>query len=129
MTIKEVSEKYNISQDTLRYYERAGMIPPVGRTAGGIRNYQESDTGWVEMAICMRSAGIPIEILIEYVKLCQEGDSTFPARLQLLREQLDVLLEQQRKTNETIERLRYKISRYESAVRTGELTWNNGQEQ
>ena len=77
----------------------------------------------------MRSAGIPIEILIEYVKLCQEGDSTFPARLQLLREQLDVLLEQQRKTNETIERLRYKISRYESAVRTGELTWNNGQEQ
>ena len=58
MTIKEVSEKFGISQDTLRYYERVGMIPHVTRTAGGIRNYQESDIGWVEMALCMRSAGL-----------------------------------------------------------------------
>ena len=64
MTIKEVSEKFGISQDTLRYYERVGMIPHVTRTAGGIRNYQESDIGWVEMALCMRSAGLPIEAMI-----------------------------------------------------------------
>ena len=64
MTIKEVSEKFGISQDTLRYYERVGMIPHVTRTAGGIRNYQESDLGWVEMALCMRSAGLPIEAMI-----------------------------------------------------------------
>ena len=56
MTIKEVSEKFKISQDTLRYYERIGLIPPVSRTASGIRNYQESDLGWVEHAVCMRSA-------------------------------------------------------------------------
>ena len=55
MTIKEVSEKYNISQDTLRYYERVGMIPQVHRTGGGIRDYQEDDLSWVELAICMRS--------------------------------------------------------------------------
>ena len=84
MTIKEVSEKYDISQDTLRYYERIGMIPPVTRTSSGIRNYQESDLGWVEHVICMRSAGLPVESIIEYVKLCQEGDETIPARLQLL---------------------------------------------
>lgn len=69
MTIKEVSEKYAVSQDTLRYYERIGLIPPVARTAGGIRNYTESDIGWVETAVCMRNAGVPIEALIEYVKL------------------------------------------------------------
>ena len=79
MTIKEVSEKYDISQDTLRYYERIGMIPPVTRTSSGIRNYQESDLGWVEHVICMRSAGLPVESIIEYVKLCQEGDETIPA--------------------------------------------------
>lgn len=90
MTIKEVSEKYNISQDTLRYYERIGMIPEISRTPGGIRNYQESDLGWVELAICMRSAGLPIEALIEYVKLYQQGDATFAARLQLLQEQRKV---------------------------------------
>ena len=69
MTIKEVAEKYDISADTLRYYERVGMIPKVTRKANGIRNYQESDLGWVELALCMRSAGLPVEVMIEYVKL------------------------------------------------------------
>ena len=58
MTIKEVSEKYDISSDTLRYYERIGMIPEVTRTASGIRDYQESDLSWVELVICMRKAGV-----------------------------------------------------------------------
>lgn len=123
MTIKEVSEKYEISQDTLRYYERVGMIPPVTRTASRIRDYQESDLGWVELAKCMRSAGLPVEAMIEYVKLTQEGDATIPARLQLLKEQRESLLEQKEKINATLERLNYKIGRYELAAETGVLTW------
>ena len=102
MTIKEVSEKYDISQDTLRYYERIGMIPPVTRTASGIRNYQEKDLGWVELAKCMRSAGLPVEAMIEYVKLAQEGDSTIPARLHLLTDQREILLEQKAKIDATL---------------------------
>ncbi len=124
MTIKEVSEKFNISQDTLRYYERVGMIPPVTRTPSGIRDYQESDLGWVELAICMRSAGLPVEALIEYVKLTQEGDETIEARLQLLSEQRESLIEQQKKINDTLKRLDYKIGRYEEAVKTGKLSWD-----
>ena len=124
MTIKEVSEKFNISQDTLRYYERVGMIPPVTRTSGVIRDYQESDLGWVELAICMRSAGLPVEALIEYVKLTQEGDKTIEARLQLLSEQRESLIEQQKKINDTLKRLDYKIGRYEEAVKTGKLSWD-----
>lgn len=123
MTIKEVSEKFGISQDTLRYYERVGMIPHVTRTAGGIRNYLESDLGWVEMALCMRSAGLPIEAMIEYVRLFQEGDETIPARLQLLLDQREALIEQKAQIDSTLKRLNYKISRYERAVETGELTW------
>ena len=72
MTIKEVSEKYHISQDTLRYYERMKMIPKVHRTSGGIRDYQAEDLRWVELAICMRSAGLPIEVMIEYMKYLEE---------------------------------------------------------
>lgn len=124
MTIKEVSEKYGITQDTLRYYERVGMIPAVPRTSGGIRNYGEEDCGWVEMAICMRNAGVPVEAMIEYVRLVQEGDGTFPARLQLLQEQREMLHEQQEKINRMLERLDYKISRYERAVETGKLVWD-----
>ena len=111
MTIKEVSQKYNISQDTLRYYERVGMIPKVTRTASGIRDYQESDLSWVELVICMRSAGLPVEALIEYVELYQQGDQTFGARLELLQEQRRNLEEQQKQLQAAISKLDYKISR------------------
>lgn len=97
MTIKEVAEKYAISTDTLRYYERIGMLPPVGRTAGGIRTYTEEDMGWIELVLCMRGAGLPIEAIIEYVKLFRMGDSTIRARLELLQEQRETLLLQKGK--------------------------------
>lgn len=116
MTIKQVSERYHISVDTLRYYERVGMIPPVNRTASGIRDYQEGDLKWVELAICMRSAGLPVETMIEYVRLCHLGDSTIPDRLQLLEDQRVVLLEQRRQIDETLERLNRKIDRYENVI-------------
>ena len=125
MTIREVSEKYGISQDTLRYYERIGMIPEVTRTASGIRNYQPEDLGWVELAICTRGAGLPVEALIEYVKLCQKGDATIPARLQLLQEQKVHLKEQKQQLEAAMDKLDYKISRYEEAVKTGKLIWED----
>lgn len=101
------------------------MIPPVTRTESGIRNYQQTDLQWVELAICMRNAGLPVEAMIEYVRLTQEGDNTIPARLQLLTEQREALTEKKNKIDATIKRLDYKISRYEIAVKTGKLTWND----
>ena len=124
MTIKEVAEKYAISTDTLRYYERISMLPPVGRTAGGIRTYTEEDMGWIELVLCMRGAGLPIEAIIEYVKLFRMGDSTIRARLELLQEQRETLLLQKEKIESTLDRLNYKIARYEAAVETGKLTWD-----
>jgi DNA-binding transcriptional MerR regulator len=124
MTIREVSKKFNITQDTLRYYERTGMIPPVTRTSGGIRDYRQEDLNWVELAVCMRSAGLPVEEIAEYVKLYQKGDSTIPARLQLLTDQREILLEQRKQIDATLDRLNYKIARYEYAVGTGKLSWD-----
>ena len=123
ITIKEVSEKYSVTQDTLRYYERAGMIPPVTRTAGGIRDYQDGDLAWVELALCMRSAGLSVEAISEYVRLSRLGDGTIKDRLALLQGQREILLEQQRQTAGTLDRLNYKISRYEDALETGTLNW------
>lgn len=124
MTIKEVSEKYGISTDTLRYYERVGMLPPVNRTSGGIRDYADSDLSWIELILCLRNAGLPIEAIIEYVKLFQEGDGTIEARLQLLNEQRKTLLSQKDQIEAALSRLNYKISRYETAVKTGKLSWD-----
>ena len=124
LTIKEVSEKYDIPSETLRYYERVGVIPPVTRTAGGIRYYSDTDIQWVENAKCMRAAGLPIEVIIEYLRLFREGDSTIKARMDLLSEQRETLLKQYKQLEETINRLDYKISKYQEALQTGKLNWD-----
>ena len=127
MTIKEVCKKYGISADTLRYYERVGVIPEVNRTKGGIRDYSEEDIKWVENAICMRNAGVPVEMLIDYVRLFREGDGTFQARRDLLAEARQEIQEQMDKLQETARLLDYKISRYEEALKTGVLSWDEQQ--
>ncbi|MCI8585623.1 MAG: MerR family transcriptional regulator [Lachnospiraceae bacterium] len=123
MTIKEVSEKYGITQDTLRYYERAGIIPRISRTPGGARDYQPEDLDWVAHVVCLRSAGMPVESLVKYLELSKKGDETFPERLSLLQEQRENLLRQQKILKDAMDRLDYKIARYETAVRTGTLSW------
>ncbi|MCE5346197.1 MAG: MerR family transcriptional regulator [Bacteroidales bacterium] len=116
MTITEVSEKYDVSQDTLRYYERIGLIPRVNRNKSGVRNYTEEDCNWVEFIKCMRSAGLPIEVLIEYVGLFQKGDATIGARRELLTEQRKQLAAKMEDMKKTLERLDYKIEVYEQRV-------------
>lgn len=120
MTIAEVSKKYELSADTLRYYERVGLIPGVNRNKSGIRDYTEEDCRWVEFVKCMRSAGLPIEVLIEYITLFQQGDETIEARKELLAEQRKQLIKKVEDMKKTIDRLEYKIERYEQAVVTKE---------
>ena len=124
MTIAQVSKQYGVPADTLRYYEKAGMIPPVHRTLGGLRDYTDEDCGWVELAKCMRSAGVQVEAIAEYVRLAQQGDKTLADRCQLLKEQRVQLAGQLQSIEAAMERLDYKISRYEEAVKTGVLHWD-----
>lgn len=123
MTIKQVCQRYGLTHDTLRYYEKIGVIPPVHRSASGIRDYDEYDLGWVENAVCLRNAGVPVESIAEYVKLYQAGDETFAARRDLLSHVLADLTEQRSQLDAAIQKLTYKVSRYEAAVRTGVLSW------
>lgn len=113
MTIAEVSKKYDLTPDTLRYYERIGLLKQVPRTENGIRNYDENACKRISFIKCMRTAGVEIEILIEYMNLLEEGKSTVTARKKLLEEQREKLLEKQKNINETIDRLNYKIELYE----------------
>jgi len=116
MTITEVSGKFDVSQDTLRYYERIGLIPRVKRNKSGIRDYTEENCRWVEFIKCMRSAGLPIEVLIEYVTMFQQGNETSEARKELLIEQRKQLIIRMDDMKKTLERLDDKIARYEQAV-------------
>ena len=120
MTIAEVSKKYEITPDTLRYYERIGLIPPVPRTSSGIRNYDKESCGWIELMKCMRKAGVQVEALIEYVDLFRQGDSTIDARKALLIEQRSRLQERMADMQASLERLNDKIDRYEQGLMTAE---------
>lgn len=124
MTISEVSKKYGISQDTLRYYEKVGAVPPVHRAASGHRDYTEEDCGWIELVKCMRSAGLSVEALVQYVKLMCQGDETIVQRRDLLAEQREQLIIQLEAVEAAKKQLDYKISRYDEAVRTGVLSWD-----
>jgi DNA-binding transcriptional MerR regulator len=116
MKIAEVSEQYGLSSDTLRYYERVGLIPPVNRNGSGIRDYNELDLRRVEFIKCMRSAGLPVEVLIEYVGLVQQGDKTIEARKEILKEQRELLLARMKEMQKTLDVLNRKIDVYENAV-------------
>ncbi|MEY8387468.1 MerR family transcriptional regulator [Oscillospiraceae bacterium 38-13] len=113
MTIREVSEQFGLSADTLRYYERIGLIPPVPRNKSGIRDYDGASLSWVELIKCMRAAGVGIEALIEYSRLFQQGEETLEARKALLMEQRRQLLERMEDMRRSLERLDQKIERYE----------------
>lgn len=116
MKIAEVSEQYGISSDTLRYYERIGLIPSVNRNESGIRDYTELDIRRVEFAKCMRSAGLPVEVLIDYIGLVQQGDSTIEARKEILTEQRELLVARMEQMQKTLDILNHKIEVYEKAV-------------
>jgi DNA-binding transcriptional MerR regulator len=116
MKIAEVSEQYGLSSDTLRYYERIGLIQPVNRSESGIRDYGEIDLRRVEFIKCMRSAGLPIEVLIEYVGLVQQGDRTIEARKEILVEQRALLAAHMQEIQHTLDVLDHKIEVYENAV-------------
>ena len=117
MTIAETSKKYGLTADTLRYYERIGLMPPVPRTKGGVRNYDDASCGWIELVRCMRSAGVQIEALIEYGALCRQGEGTEERRKEILLEQRALLLGRMEKMQRSLDRLDYKIANYDQILR------------
>ena len=116
MTISEVAKKYGLTADTLRYYERVGLLPDVRRTPGRVRDYSEEDCRWVEYIKCMRSAGISVETLIEYVKLFHQGAETIAARKKLLLEQRGQIVARIYELNDVLAKLDWKLDGYEDRM-------------
>lgn len=128
MNITEVSRKFGLSQDTLRYYERIGLLPHVNRNKSGIRDYTIEDCNWVEFIKCMRSAGLPIEVLIEYVSLFKKGDETIDTRKNILIEQRQILSEKIEEMQNTLSRLDKKIAMYDDGLIKTERCLKNSNE-
>ncbi len=125
MTIAEVAKKYDLSTATLRYYERIGLVPPVTRTASGIRDYKEKDLNWVEFIKCMRGAMVSIESLVEYVSLFSQGTATQEARKAILTEEYEALLSRIEVMQKGADRLKYKIEHYDEIMKKSEEKLRN----
>lgn len=113
MTIAEVSKEFGLTADSLRYYERIGLLPAVNRNSSGNRDYTQEDCRWVQFIKCMRSAGLSIETLIEYVSLFQLGNATIAIRKELLIEQRKQIFDKIEELQGTLEYLDKKIDGYE----------------
>lgn len=120
MNIKKVSEITDVSADTIRYYERIGLLPRITRTNSGVRNFTEREIDILEFVRCFRKAGMSVEALIEYISLLEEGEGTERERLRLLTEQRDEMDDRIYELNQARERLNYKIENYENIIQKHE---------
>lgn len=130
MNIKQAADMFGLTVDTLRYYERVGVIPPVHRNESGYRDYKTSDLNWVYLVKNLRNAGLSMESLIEFATLAQlrETQDVEAAQKQVLIDQLKELDEKLAEMKRVRNLLVYKIDSYDSHIakfKTGELTAEN----
>lgn len=118
-SVGEVSERTGFSIDTLRYYERLGLIEPVERSAGGRRRYRDQDVGWLDFVSCLRDTGMPISRMREFAELCRDGEHTITQRVELLTEhgrQVETEIEALRAK---LAAIRHKVEYYEGVLALG----------
>lgn len=130
MNIKQAAEMFDLTVDTLRYYERVGVTPPVSRSKSGYRDYTIRDLNWIYLVKNLRNAGLSIESLIEFASLAQlrEVEDVEDAQKQILKDQLQELEVKLAEMNKVRDLLLYKIETYDDHIakfKTGELNDDN----
>lgn len=118
-TVGEMAKLLDIPASTLRYYDKEGLLPFVERSSGGIRMFKEQDYEWLKIIECMKKAGMPIKDIKEYIELALEGDTTIHKRLELFHKQKQLLQEQMKSMQHTLDVLEYKCWYYETAEKAG----------
>ena len=118
-TVGEMAKILGVPASTLRYYDKEGLLPFVERTSGGIRMFKEQDYEWLKIIECMKKAGMPIKNIKDYIELALEGDETIHERLELFRKQKQLLQEQMKSMQHTLDVLEYKCWYYETAESAG----------
>ena len=116
MTIREIAAKTNMSTDTLRYYERIGLLPPVPRNAAGIRNYDEYFVNFINFIKKLKASGMSLEHIIDYIRLTEMGDATIQERKKLLAEARETLLDKINSLQLVAELADYQLRNYENLL-------------
>jgi DNA-binding transcriptional MerR regulator len=112
LTISDAARASGVSAHTLRYYERAGLLDPIDRAAGGHRRYAEEDLVRIQFLTKLRSTGMPIRQIRAYADLMRGGDETHEARLALLQEHRETVRDRLAETERNLELIDRKIDFY-----------------
>ena len=118
-TVGEMARRMGVPASTIRYYDKEGLLPFVGRSSGGIRVFTEKDFEWLRIIECLKKTGMSLKDIREYIELAMQGDETIDQRLELFRNQREVLRKQMAELQETMETLEYKCWFYETAQEAG----------
>ena len=118
-TVGEMARRLQVPASTLRYYDKEGLLPFVERSSGGIRMFRESDFEWLRVIGCMKTAGMSIRDIRQYIELALQGDDTIDTRLQMFRRQREALQAQLEELQHTLETVDYKCWFYETAQEAG----------
>lgn len=109
MKISEVSQKYHLTEDTLRYYEGIGLLPKVSKKSN-IRNYQEEDLKRIEFILCMKNSGLPLLQIKKFLDLYPLGKQSLLERIHILENQKEILESEIKEKEKSLEFLKYKIN-------------------
>jgi DNA-binding transcriptional MerR regulator len=120
-TIQRAAAETGLSTDTLRYYERIGILPSIGRSESGHRRFTDDDMGWIKLVQCLRATGMPLEDLHRYAELVQEGDHTASERLELLEAHKARIEAEMSELTIALGLVETKISGYAALVAKGDL--------
>ncbi len=116
-SIGAVSEKFNISPYTLRYYEKEGLLPSVQREGNGKRLYSETDLEWIQVVCCMRATGMSIASIKDYIALCLRGSDTVPERRQIILRQKEIIENHLQEYQALLKIVNKKLQRYDELAR------------
>lgn len=121
-TISEVAEHYKISPHTLRFYDKEGLLNFVARNESGVRLFEDVDFEWLNIILCLRSTGMPIKQIKQFVDLALEGDSTIAQRLDFIQTHTKNVEEQLEELMQHMVTLRYKTWYYKTALDAGTVS-------
>lgn len=117
--VGEVAKMLGLAPSTLRYYDREGLLPFVERTSGGFRMFSDKDIEWLAIIECLKQSGLSIKEIQTYIEQCAQGDSTILQRKELFAKRREVVLEQIRELEQTLDMLDYKMWFYTVAEEAG----------
>jgi len=115
-SIGEVSEATGIPVSTLRYYDREGFFPNMERKGGGIRVFSETEIGAIKTVECLKTSGLSIKDIKQFMQWCQEGDKSLQERRDMFYERLDETAAQMKILQKTLDMIKYKCWYYDTAV-------------